>query len=552
VEEGRVAERFRCAIYTRKSSEEGLEQGFNSLHAQREACEAYISSQRHEGWTAITDCYDDGGISGGTLDRPGLQRLLADIEAKRVQVIVVYKVDRLTRSLADFAKLVERFDAHGVSFVSVTQQFNTTTSMGRLTLNVLLSFAQFEREVTGERIRDKIAASKKKGMWMGGMPPIGYVAKDRTLEPDAPQAQRVQEIYKLYLELDGVRRLKQELDQRGWATPQRMTTRAGASGGRSFSRGHLYRILSNPIYVGQIKHKDQVFPGNHPPIIDLDLWQAVQDRLQANLQGSRARTHASHPSLLAGKLFDAQGHRLTPSHAQKGTRRYRYYVGPGDGEQAFRVPAHAMEQAVINALIGWLGDEAQLLAVIPGYDLRAMRQCLSLARALADQIKATPRARLDDCVARITVTPDRIAIKVRLKALAVEENESASNEEPTAQIEVPMELKRCGMATRLIVNAGSLSVNMPDAKLVALLAKAQDWFDRLTSGRCNSILSIARQEQVSSSYVTRVIKLAFLAPDIVQRIARGEHPPQFNADRLIRMVPLPDEWEAQRILLGFG
>ena len=275
-----------CAIYTRKSSEEGLEQGFNSLDAQREACEAYILSQKSQGWK-LMGTFDDGGFSGGNVERPGLKRLLADIVAKRVRVVVVYKVDRLTRSLADFAKLVELFDAHGVSFVSVTQAFNTTTSMGRLTLNVLLSFAQFEREVTGERIRDKIAASKKKGMWMGGFAPIGYVPHERTLVIDAEQAPRVREIFGLYVELGCIRLLKAELDRRGWATPQRHGRRPG--GGRPFSRGHLYRLLANEVYIGNIVHKGVPYPGQHAAIIDADLWQAVQQRLASNLQGHQTR-----------------------------------------------------------------------------------------------------------------------------------------------------------------------------------------------------------------------------------------------------------------------
>jgi len=312
-----VKDAVPCAVYTRKSSEEGLEQGFNSLDAQREACEAYILSQKAQGWKAVTMHYDDGGFSGGNIERPAMQRLLADIVAKRVRVIVVYKVDRLTRSLADFAKLVELFDAHGVSFVSVTQQFNTTSSMGRLTLNVLLSFAQFEREVTGERIRDKIAASKRKGMWMGGFVPTGYLPHERTLVIDEPEAQHIREIYRLYLEFGCVRKLKLEIDRLGWVTPVRETRRTNMIGGRPFSRGHLYRILSNPIYIGQIAHKQAIFAGQHPAIVDRELWQAVQDRLAANGRSHRMRSTAADPSLLTGLVFDDQGQRLAPTHTKK-------------------------------------------------------------------------------------------------------------------------------------------------------------------------------------------------------------------------------------------
>src|SRR6267143_304344 len=318
--------RKRCAIYTRKSSEEGLDQEFNSLQAQSEACEAYIRSQRHEGWAMARTRYDDGGFSGGNMERPALHRLLADIQGGRIDIIVVYKVDRLTRSLADFARLVEIFDAQGASFVSVTQQFNTTSSMGRLTLNVLLSFAQFEREVTGERIRDKIAASKKKGMWMGGNLPLGYDVQDRKLLVNPAEAETVRGIFALYLELGCVRRLKEAVDRRGWATKRCATSAGRKRGGRPISRGHLYRILSNPLYIGQIAHKGQLHPGQHEALIEGDIWAAVEAQLAANTAGHRRRAGASAPSLLAGLLVDSTGERLTPSHAVKKGRRYRYYT----------------------------------------------------------------------------------------------------------------------------------------------------------------------------------------------------------------------------------
>lgn len=274
---------IRCAIYTRKSSEEGLEQSFNSLDAQREACQAYILSQRQEGWRAIDARYDDGGYSGGSMERPGLKRLLADIEARKVDTVVVYKVDRLTRSLADFAKMVEAFDARGVSFVSVTQQFNTTSSMGRLTLNVLLSFAQFEREVTGERIRDKIAASKRKGMWMGGMVPLGYDLKDHHLIINKQEAEHVREIFRLYLELGCVKKLKAQLDRRGVKSKIRISRSNRSTGGTAYSRGALYKILQNRIYLGEIPHKEQSYPGEHSAIVDRELWERVRKLMSENV-----------------------------------------------------------------------------------------------------------------------------------------------------------------------------------------------------------------------------------------------------------------------------
>ena len=301
----------RCAIYTRKSSEEGLQQDFNSLHAQREACEAFIASQGGEGWCPIRTAYDDGGLSGGTIERPALRRLLTDVEEGRVDVIVVYKVDRLTRSLADFAKMVEVFDAHSVSFVAVTQQFNTTTSMGRLTLNVLLSFAQFEREVTGERIRDKIAASKKKGMWMGGFVPVGYLKRDRRLIVDPPEAETVRLIFRRYNQLKSVRLLKQDLDRRGLVSKVRTGKNGLEMGGRAYSRGKLYKLLSNPIYKGEIRHLKTCHPGLHEAVIDDALWNKTQ-RLLATHAVRRAKgTGKPTVSPLAGRLIDENGQALT-------------------------------------------------------------------------------------------------------------------------------------------------------------------------------------------------------------------------------------------------
>jgi len=315
----------RCAIYTRKSSEEGLEQEFNSLQAQREACEAFINSQRHEGWVCLRAAYDDGGFSGATMDRPALQRLLADIAAGRIDTVVVYKIDRLTRSLTDFAKIVEILDARGASFVSVTQQFNTTTSMGRLTLNVLLSFAQFEREVIGERIRDKIAASKRKGMWMGGVPPLGYRVQDRKLVIIDGDAEIVRSIFHGYAELGSVRLLKEELEAHGIKSARRATASGRLTGGKPFSRGALYLILQNRTYLGEVVHKGQSHPGEHAPIIDAPLWDAVQSQRAANTAQRHSGARTRQPSLFAGILFDRAGNRMTPTHAVKKGMRYRYW-----------------------------------------------------------------------------------------------------------------------------------------------------------------------------------------------------------------------------------
>jgi DNA invertase Pin-like site-specific DNA recombinase len=360
--------RIRCAIYTRKSSEEGLEQSFNSLQAQREACEAYIASQRHEGWHVLGAQYDDGGFSGGSMERPALQRLLEDIAAGKIDTVVVYKVDRLTRSLTDFAKIIEIFDASHVSFVSVTQQFNTTTSMGRLTLNVLLSFAQFEREVTGERIRDKIAASKRKGMWMGGNVPLGYDLKERKLIINEEEAKVVCEIYRQYLRLGYVSRLKEYLDRSPIRSKVRLNGSGIKTGGQKYSRGALYQLLKNHLYVGEIAHHGQVYPGEHEPIVERDLWQKVQQNLADNRQGERRRTRTTKDSLLTGLIFDEQGNRYTPTHAVKDGKRYRYYTSQAvirkkkEGVTLARIPAHELERAVAARVLTMLSAPHELIS----------------------------------------------------------------------------------------------------------------------------------------------------------------------------------------------
>ena len=543
-----------CAIYTRKSSEEGLEQGFNSLDAQREACEAFILSQKGQGWKAGAS-YDDGGFSGGTVERPDLQRLMVDIALKRIKVVVVYKVDRLTRSLADFAKLVELFDANGVSFVSVTQQFNTTSSMGRLTLNVLLSFAQFEREVTGERIRDKIAASKRKGMWMGGFAPMGYIPHERTLAVDEPRAQRVREIFSLYLELGTVARLKVEMDTRGWKTSERQGKRPG--GGLPFSRGHLYRLLSNPIYIGRIPHKGEVHQGQHQGIVDEDAWATVQAQLAKNAQVHSERSNSADPSLLAGMLFDSDGRRLQPTHAKKGGKRYRYYyhrAEPGeiDGKVA-RLPAPELERAVLHELGEFLRDEQRVLAALPQLTAGESRRVLEAAAASAGQLTGTSavdRIRvLQRLVSRVTVSESSLEIDVHEAALC---NLQPAQEPRVHTITVPVRLKRGGLAMRLVVGGQANEMAIADRGLVALLTRARRWFEALRSGDHDSILSIAKEHRQAGRDVTRTVYLAFLAPDIVERLARGEQPIGMGVRRLMSLSPLPMDWAEQRKVLGLG
>jgi site-specific DNA recombinase len=409
---------IRCAIYTRKSSEEGLEQAFNSLDAQREACQSFIASQRQEGWRALPSRYDDGGFSGGSLNRPALQRLLEDVEAKKVDTIVVYKVDRLTRSLADFAKIVEALDARGVSFVSVTQQFNTTSSMGRLTLNVLLSFAQFEREITGERIRDKIAASKRKGMWMGGTVSLGYEVKERKLIVHPEEAMLVNRLFRLYLELGCVRKLKARLDQEGITTKMRTSGVGNRSGGAAYARGALYKILQNRIYLGEVHHRKQYYQGEHEAIVPRELWDQVQTMLAQNNRGRKDAVRSEAPALLAGLLQDAEGNQFTPSHTLNQGRRYRYYVcqskiGESLGEtKAIRLPAHDVERQVVRRLQSFLKssravmDELSLPNESPAMTQKLIAGAMKAAEAIDKALPPSPNkmpSLIDPDFAKLTV-----------------------------------------------------------------------------------------------------------------------------------------------------
>lgn len=549
---------LNCAIYTRKSSEEGLEQGFNSLDAQREACEAFVLSQQHEGWRALATYYDDGGYSGGNMERPALQRLLADIDSKRINVVVVYKVDRLTRSLADFAKIVEQFDARGVSFVSVTQQFNTTSSMGRLTLNVLLSFAQFEREVTGERIRDKIAASKQKGMWMGGVPPLGYVGKERTLAIDEANAGLVRNIYQRYLALGCVSLLQQELASANIRTPFRSSRTGKINGGRHFSRGHLYRILTSPVYIGRIVHRDQVYPGQHPAIIEPEQWEAVQNRMTENRQGHARQRSMPSDSLLTGLIYDEQGLRMIPSHSRKQSKRFRYYVteklitdGRANTPSGIRLPALEIEALVINRVRDWLVDPAVVLESLGDIEPADIQEILSAAELSKKGFDSEPSIvyrSVRTLVERVIVESDRVRITLSPHNLLSE------NRLPECQTEliVPAQITRCGMAMRLVIRGdGVIQRQVLDQGLINLMGKAHDWLGRLTSGKARRALEIANEEGVTTSYVLRTIQLAFLAPDIVRAILDGTQPATLTLTNLKQNIPLPIDWSEQRKLFEF-
>jgi site-specific DNA recombinase len=559
---------LRCAIYTRKSSEEGLEQEFNSLDAQREACEAYIRSQRHEGWALLPARYDDGGLSGGSLHRPALQRLLADIVSGRVDLVVVYKVDRLTRSLWDFAKIVEVFDAHGASFVSVTQHFNTTTSMGRLTLNMLLSFAQFEREVTGERIRDKIAASKRKGMWMGGSVPLGYEARDRKLFVVPGQAELVRRIYRLYLGLGSVRLLLQQLPVDGIT----------GKDGRPMARGALFHLLKNRIYRGEISHCDNIYPGEHEAIIDGDLWDEVQRRLDQARSDRRAGGAARHPSLLAGMLTDPTGGPMSATHATKAGRRYRYYVSSdlitgtrGEHADALRIPAAALERVVIDRIARLLADGSELLLALRSGDVlpadgAQQRKILTAASSLAGRWPSLGHAAQRDALLalnlQVGVQRHELTIRIeapRLVAMLMGQGQAdgqlanSRHEESGSIIALTesVSLRRSGREMALLVGS-TVATDRSDPTLVRLVAKAWAMREALVSSEAPTFTAFAEASGFTQSYAGRLIRMALLAPDIIEAILDGRQPPGLTATSLMRDTRLPTDWQEQRRALRFA
>jgi DNA invertase Pin-like site-specific DNA recombinase len=528
----------RCAIYTRVSTEHGLDQEFNSLDAQYEAASAYIKSQAHAGWTLIRSRYDDGGYSGGSTDRPDLQKLLDDIRARKIDVIVVYKVDRLTRSLADFAKLVELFDSHGVSFVSVTQQFNTTTSMGRLTLNVLLSFAQFEREVTSERIRDKIAASKRKGLWVGGNLPLGYEMKDGKIAVVEEEAELVRSIFRRYLELGSVNELLRDLRERDIRTKSRPLSTGATRGGIPFGRGTLYYVLSNHFYIGEVKYKNEILPGEQPPIMDRALFEAVRQKSLAQWSHRTVvRNKSDH--LLTGLLFDDAGHRMIPTHATKAGIRYRYYASTpvlhGEAKTASagsvsRVPAADIEDIIVKAL------KTHLAAKRDGSTSSAMQ--------LRD------REALAQVVAGIVVHRDKVVI--RFKSDHTDE-EPAGADDPSLTIDWYKPPSKRGRRILLPHNASRSQVQPEQferrARLVSAIAKGRRWLDDVVSGRVTSIIELCTREKCSVRQVNMTISLAFLAPNLVKAAVEGRLPRGLGVERL---RDPPTEWCRQFEALGLN
>ena len=566
---------LRCAIYTRKSTEAELEQEFNSLDAQRDACEAFIQSQASEGWCCLSSRYDDGGISGATMKRPALKRLLSDVEAGRIDTIVVYKVDRLTRSLSDFAKIVEVFDERGASFVSVTQQFNTTSSMGRLTLNMLLSFAQFEREVTSERIRDKIAASRKRGMWTGGPPPLGYDLKDKKLFVNEGEAAVVRHIFERYVALGSVLALKTELDQRGILSKRRIEKSGRSVGGKPLSRGVLYRLLSNRLYRGEIGYKGNLYPGQHQAIVDEPLWSLAQKILLANTVIRTHGTKAKQLSLLAGIIFDEDDGRIVPSHATKKGKRYRYYVsqnlisakreGP---DQGYRIPAGDLEEIVEAQLVQFLSDQSRSFNTFEASGVALsdcavlVEQAVRLASRWSTMTLTLRRGVLIAFMNRVVIGHESLQVSVdvlRLIAFLTRRGDQSMPQEfpDLRRVECTLTartcLKRVGKETKFLIDGSNENFrNCSDRSLHRLLAQAYHFQSLMMRHNGRTIAELAAEAGVSSSYFSRVVRFSFLAPEIVSDVLRDRHPLELSAKRLSKVSRLPARWQDQYSLFGIG
>ena len=541
---------------TRKSSEEGLEQDFNSLDAQREACEAYVASQRHEGWTLLPARYDDGGYSGGGMARPALQQLLAEVAAGRVDVIVVYKVDRLSRSLADFARMVELFDKHQVSFVSVTQSFNTTSSMGRLTLNVLLSFAQFEREVTGERIRDKIRAAKAKGLWMGGNPPLGYDVVDKKLVANAAEAEQVRALFEAYLASGSIAAFLAAVERAGVRAKRRHRRSGAVIGGGRLSRGALYAMLANPVYIGKLVHKGDVHEGVHAAIVDGDLFAAVQAKRSAARAPLQPRCRVVAASLLSGIIVDDQRRPMTPCHASKGNRRYRYYATHtdhvGEGAPARRVPAHDLEAAVSERLISWLMSPYALPRTLDALAADCAAVPTSAAadaerqrNAVADRLRG---GSIDERRELLRALVDRVTVETAAVSLLLKTGTAPLHLAESVQLTAPVMTVRSGKALRLVVPPADADPRRIDAALLQLVADAFAVREALAAGA--PVAAVADKRRCSPAWVRRLARIGWLAPDIIDTILNGRQPPALSR-RSLSLAPLPLDWPGQRRVLGF-
>src|SRR5437763_12137329 len=535
---GPVSKLARCAIYTRKSTEYNLELAFNSLDAQREACEAYIKSQAHEGWRLIPGRYDDGAFSGASLDRPALQQLLADVRAGTIDIVLVYKVDRLTRSLADFAKLIELFDAHGVSFVSITQSFNTSSSMGRLTLNVLLSFAQFERELIGERVRDKSAASKRKGIWVGGPVPLGYAAVDKKIVVVPAEAAAVRTIFARYIELGSVRALAENLDRRGVRSKPRRLSDGRTIGGGRFGVGALAHLLKNRFYVGEVVYRGEVHRGEHEPILDRDLFAAVQTKLVANAVARQVRLKGC-PAILTGRIFDHRGNRMSPSHSNKLGVRYRYYVShavlqkqKSHAGSIARVPAPEVENLVLDGV----------------------RNHLAAAGAPQHSTGLDDRELIEQYVEKVIVTPRVLEVRLAVTEAAAETDRAGTSGCAPGRLPTTLVLPwtgRAPAAIKGIVHAPSsnpvLKSETRDALLTAI-SKARGWIEDLRLGRVASFAALAERERQCERHVRFLAPLAFVSPRIVTAIADGTGLADLTVTALAKALPY--SWTEQEQGVG--
>ena len=538
------AKPVRCAIYTRKSTEDGLEQEFNSLDAQYEACVAYALSQQHEGWELVDERYDDPGFSGGNMERPGLKQLLSDIEAGRIDIVLLYKIDRLTRSLSDFTRIVEVFEEAGASFVSITQSFNTTTSMGRLTLNMLLSFGQFEREIAAERIRDKIAASRRKGLWTGGPVPLGYDLQDRKLVINESEAQTVRLIFERHQEVKTLTALEEDLGKLGLRTKRRPCKDGRIMGDIPFRTGTLRALLANPIYLGKVRQGGKTYPGQHKAIVNKATWDASQ-RLLAK---AKPRPRTGHISPLAGRIRDGEGRKLIAAHANKDNKRYRYYTSKTkNAAGAWRLPAGDIESLVRRELASLLGNEVRLAGALGTAQLNdatgearsklagKLNKAIDL-RELIEQIDA--QIAVEDT--QVTMTINRQALR---KALGYDHVDAMFDEPFT--LTIPAMLRKRGHELRFVEHGAPTTNANQDEGLVRLLKQGWEAWAALKR-EAGDLVPTERSE------LTRYARLRFLAPDIVSTILEGRQPVELTARRLMRTANLPISWQEQRQVLGFS
>ncbi|WP_419252638.1 recombinase family protein [Caulobacter sp. ErkDOM-YI] len=537
-----MSQKLRCAIYTRKSSEEGLDQSFNSLHAQREACEAYVLSQAGEGWSALRTTYDDGGFSGGSMERPGLAQLLSDIAAGKIDVVVVYKVDRLTRSLADFAKIVETFDARGVSFVSVTQAFNTTNSMGRLTLNVLLSFAQFEREVTGERIRDKIAASKAKGMWMGGTIPLGYDLRERKLIINLVESELVRDIFARYLAGSSAASLAEDLERAG-VRSKAWTTRAGRPmGGKVMGKGAIVHILQSRLYLGEIVHKGQVHTGEHEAIISREVFDTAAAQMAARAALRRSRPSRAVAGPLKGRLFDGLGQPMSPSFAYgKAGKLHRYYIAmalqrgvklaQADGFIR-RVSAPAVEGFLVGILnrISTRDDveTADLQDVVHRVELRADETHL-----IIDSEMLFPGE-----------NPELVLAAVRKALVEGEQAVAERGQQNAIRLVLPQRLQLRGGRTSIRGGSADERPRRINPGLVNALKRAHAYLLELKASPFSSREDLQSAVAPATQHDRQVCRLALMSPDIQRQILVGDQPAGMTLRNILK-TPMPLAWADQ-------